>query len=694
MRARAGGWCSGTTHSEALPSEVSTRDTYDRADHQLQIQYPAIANMAAETVTTAYNQYGSPVTLTGTSAYVSGTTFTNEGRPATRTLDAGTYAVTRSYNWDLSTGRLLNMIATQNGVTLQNDAETYDANGNLTSTMHDRAGTVFDHGECYSYDGRNRLITAVTSNGTPPAPNCIPSTSVVGAYNTSYSLDEIGNFTTGPAVGAYTYPASGPATVRPHAPTQAGVTTISYRADGSMKTNVTNGVTTTYGWDPLGHLSTVTKAGVTTQNMYQPGGERVLMKDTTGVHLYLGGLAERHANLDGTTTQKRFYTIGSTQFAVQTRISNVATSTLDYLCGDIRGSTALTIGQGTNTTSEQWYNPYGTVRGNGTITATTKGYIGQQQDTTTGLDYLHNRHYNPALGVFLSVDPLVVTTHDPYTYTNGNPTTLNDPSGLEPHLPGPAGRCEDASGTCVGGSNASGSPLPKRRWVVVDDLTKSRDPSSTNWSRRGSPSWMYGDDIVAASDKVGVNWNLVASVLDHELVSMDNLTGVDFFDGLADELKSPIHGNRTTLGAGQLNLAAVKIALAIDPTIADEAKERQNSFEGWPDPYPGMPADQVYRWSGGDTTISIRLTAAFLKHLDSDTRLILNDRGFEILQVGSAIDSNASTIRLSQIVATRYNVSDGAILPSFIDGGSVDSSRLPTRFTTYGGLVTERMDSR
>ncbi len=52
------------------------------------------------------------------------------------------------------------------------------------------------------------------------------------------------------------------------------------------------------------------------------------------------------------------------------------------------------------------------------------------RDARTAFTYLNNRYYDPALGVFLSVDPLVSKTGDPYLYANGNPTTLSDPAGL------------------------------------------------------------------------------------------------------------------------------------------------------------------------------------------------------------------------------------------------------------------------
>jgi len=44
--------------------------------------------------------------------------------------------------------------------------------------------------------------------------------------------------------------------------------------------------------------------------------------------------------------------------------------------------------------------------------------------------FLNNRYYDPTIGVFTSVDPLVGKTGTPYLYANGNPTTLSDPSGL------------------------------------------------------------------------------------------------------------------------------------------------------------------------------------------------------------------------------------------------------------------------
>jgi RHS repeat-associated protein len=50
-------------------------------------------------------------------------------------------------------------------------------------------------------------------------------------------------------------------------------------------------------------------------------------------------------------------------------------------------------------------------------------------DARTGL--LVNRYYDPGRGQFLSVDPLVDETDQPYVYTGGDPVSDTDPSGLD-----------------------------------------------------------------------------------------------------------------------------------------------------------------------------------------------------------------------------------------------------------------------
>jgi RHS repeat-associated protein len=74
---------------------------------------------------------------------------------------------------------------------------------------------------------------------------------------------------------------------------------------------------------------------------------------------------------------------------------------------------------------------YSTYR-NQSITSGSKvtpfGFQGSYTDPT-GLIYLINRYYDPSTDQFLSVDPAVDTTGQPYVFTNDNPLNATDPLG-------------------------------------------------------------------------------------------------------------------------------------------------------------------------------------------------------------------------------------------------------------------------
>ena len=73
--------------------------------------------------------------------------------------------------------------------------------------------------------------------------------------------------------------------------------------------------------------------------------------------------------------------------------------------------------------------------------------------------FLNNRYQDPTTGIFLSVDPLVAKTGEPYLYASGNPTTLSDPLGLCSVYSPTQGIIDDGRGKCQGASHAT--PKPK-----------------------------------------------------------------------------------------------------------------------------------------------------------------------------------------------------------------------------------------
>ncbi|MEW6155761.1 MAG: RHS repeat-associated core domain-containing protein, partial [Actinomycetota bacterium] len=74
--------------------------------------------------------------------------------------------------------------------------------------------------------------------------------------------------------------------------------------------------------------------------------------------------------------------------------------------------------------------PYGELA-TSTGTATTPlRFAGEYTDAETGFVYLRARYYDPATGQFLTRDPLVDLTREPYSYVRGNPLNATDPLGL------------------------------------------------------------------------------------------------------------------------------------------------------------------------------------------------------------------------------------------------------------------------
>jgi RHS repeat-associated protein len=105
---------------------------------------------------------------------------------------------------------------------------------------------------------------------------------------------------------------------------------------------------------------------------------------------------------------------------------NNTTRTVEYLHHDQQGSTRLLTGSTGTLTGKCTYTAYGTPTCEGTAT-TPLGYDGQYTSTDTGLIYMRARVYDPATAQFLTRDPWVAITGEPYSYVGDNPLTFADP---------------------------------------------------------------------------------------------------------------------------------------------------------------------------------------------------------------------------------------------------------------------------
>ncbi len=121
---------------------------------------------------------------------------------------------------------------------------------------------------------------------------------------------------------------------------------------------------------------------------------------------------------------------GPTSMAVE-QINNT-TGTVTYLHHDQAGSTRLLTGSTGKTEATFTYGPYGETTGSTGTATTPLGYDAQYTSTDTGLIYLRNRTYDPSTAQFLTVDPAVALTREPYAYGGTTPSTAPTQTGSQP----------------------------------------------------------------------------------------------------------------------------------------------------------------------------------------------------------------------------------------------------------------------
>ncbi|MFE2974890.1 RHS repeat-associated core domain-containing protein [Streptomyces sp. NPDC059258] len=186
-------------------------------------------------------------------------------------------------------------------------------------------------------------------------------------------------------------------------------------------------------WDAEGHLAIATDAKGTTRYLYDTDGNRLITRTPSKAVLDLG---HTEITLDkGATTAKatRYINVGGGNQAIRNNDGTFA-----FTLADHQGTGNLALNASDLALSQQRPLPFGGTRGTGTGNMPgTKGFVGgTDETTTTGLVHLGAREYDPTIGRFISVDPILDVTDSQqmngYNYANNNPITLSDPDGLRP----------------------------------------------------------------------------------------------------------------------------------------------------------------------------------------------------------------------------------------------------------------------
>ncbi|MEU2248786.1 RHS repeat-associated core domain-containing protein [Streptomyces sp. NPDC019224] len=414
---------------------------------------PAIGNIPAERVTTNYNSDDLPFRTSGAlGALVSNTSYDVYSRA--QRLEFGAALGKKVYKtqvYDEHTGRLTQQITDRDLAPQRVDdtSYSYDPSGNVTgvTTVSGQDAQKSTDTQCFTNDALGRLTEAWTAKT-----DCVtaPSKTTVGgpdAYWQSFSYDALGNrtkqtehatTTTAPdATTTYTQPA--PGTGLPHGVQQATVSggpdngrTSTFEYDQTGNTTKRTIATTTQNltWDAEGHLATLTEAGKTSSYLYDADGDRLITRNADGSSvLTLPNGDQLNVAANGTKTATRYYTHNGETIAVRTG------STISYLISDHQGTTMTAITAGTLAITRRKQLPFGQLRTQQSTAFGNHGFVGGTNDLT-GLTHLGAREYDPTLGRFLSVDP-IIDINEPaqmnaYSYAHNAPLTLSDPDGLCP----------------------------------------------------------------------------------------------------------------------------------------------------------------------------------------------------------------------------------------------------------------------
>jgi len=344
-------------------------------------------------------------------------------------IQAGELSVTRSAQNGFVTGTGLGGVST--ATAYDEFGETSDFNaafgGNsLYSAQYasDKLGRITTMAEtveevaasyAYGYDGAGRLVEVRKD----------------GALVAACSYDANGNrltYSNGSNTVSGTYDAEDRLT-------QFGTTTYQYSANGELVSKTRDGASTSYGYDPLGNLTSVSL----------PDGRRV-------DYILDARLRRIGKKIDGNIVQGFLYSGKLTVVAELDNTGEVASRFVyatrrhvpDYLVrggraylivGDHLGSPRLVVDAATGTVAQRMdYDVFGNVTLDTNPGFQPFGFAGGLYDRDTKLVHFGAREYDPETGRWTTKDPIDFWGGDTnlYAYVLGDPVNGFDPSGLKP----------------------------------------------------------------------------------------------------------------------------------------------------------------------------------------------------------------------------------------------------------------------
>ncbi|WP_152628357.1 polymorphic toxin-type HINT domain-containing protein [Streptacidiphilus neutrinimicus] len=466
---------------------------------------PAAGGMASETLTTGYCGQGPfdlPCTLNGTNGYAQSVAYTFLGQIAQQVIGSSTNKATVTNTWDPNTEALKDQNVVNNAVSstpMDDISYSYDPSGNITSQTDIRNGTSTET-QCFTYDPLDRLTQAWTNNTAASSCATQPSTATItdgiasGAYWTTWTFtggqSKIGqpstqvqhNLTGGSdTTTTYTYGGSDlscPGTSNgahtlANAKTTGGTTatnTYCYDNQGDTTSRTTTSGQQTLKWNDEGKLYQATTGSNTTTYSYDADGNVIETADPGSITLFLPDQQVTYFTSAKSLNALRTYALPGGGAAV---LNNANYS---FILTDQHGTASVSLDATAKNPTWRQSTPYGAPRGTtpGSGWLDPNGFLNKHQDTNDQLTTVGARQYDPTLGRFISLDPVLeagTQQANGYTYAGSNPTTDSDPTGLHTDTAEPL--CDAA---CVQNDEESGAlaneGLRQKQYVSVDSALR------------------------------------------------------------------------------------------------------------------------------------------------------------------------------------------------------------------------------
>ncbi|MGW9213575.1 TreTu family toxin [Embleya sp. NPDC055664] len=591
-----------------LAGVYTTSTKYEpRVGLPVSTKVPAHGGLPAETLLYGHNDAGLLTELGGATFYLSWAEYDPYGRNTLAVLGAEPLQPGFTSAYDPATGRLLSTEWQKPGVKVDATSYTYKPNGDVTSIKTVRDGTTTDT-QCFAYDSHRRLKEAWTDTAgtdTPTAPRdgglgaCTtqtPTPSTVGGpdpYWQTFTYDVVGNRTklvdhdptddpTKNVTTEYGYRAGTTSTDRTHrldtvtvkTGTREAVTTgLTYDPSGNTKTRPgADANVQTLTWNEEDKLTKVASATGTGDYVYDADGNRIIRREAGKTTLYLGS-DELTTNTDqsGPVVGTRYY-----QTAGGAAVVRNGNGMLVYVAVDHHGTPTSTLDATTLTATRRQSKPFGEPRGPQPTQAggqwpDDKGFLGKPMDTT-GLTHVGAREYDPTLGRFISVDPLMdladAQQMHGYNYGNNNPVTRSDPTGLSPEdelRAAAAAGFAAAHATAIGTSPSRNNPIS----------TGSGKTGGGTGSARGPGNPLLAGQLTAGVEVRRSVWEKVADNRAFKFVSEVTgvQAGIECWESRGSDTQACIDTgiNLVTLAAtGGAGKAGEAVARQVERKIANE----------------------------------------------------------------------------------------------------------------------------